>query len=246
MQQMLPCCLSANARGEQTGTAPSTSLLPCPAKPCPGSCPSLPCLFPVFARTMPLGKGVAGRVSVEAGLDFCPSPGSGVSGCTLIPGERLGRGSWRSAQAGNGLRSTPCCVPCGTEGGRVWVRMRPLLWAAYSQLLPRGAGLCAPKPPVTTVVTTSHHSLRPPAPLATSSSPPSASAAFLRPLVPGSRAPSRWSSQFNVPPSALLVARPVGVCSMMRLPMQASAEGLDAAFVGVPLDTGTSNRPGAR
>ncbi|XP_041319411.1 agmatinase, mitochondrial isoform X2 [Pyrgilauda ruficollis] len=33
---------------------------------------------------------------------------------------------------------------------------------------------------------------------------------------------------------------------MMRLPMQASAEGLDVAFVGVPLDTGTSNRPGAR
>lgn len=109
-----------------------------------------------------------------------------------------------------------------------------------------GSWLCAPKPAVTTVVTTSHHSLRPPAPLATSSSPPSASAAFLRPLVPGSRAPSRWSSQFNVPPSALLVARPVGVCSMMRLPMQALAEGLDVAFVGVPLDTGTSNRPGAR
>ncbi|PKU30460.1 serine threonine-protein kinase hypothetical protein [Limosa lapponica baueri] len=42
------------------------------------------------------------------------------------------------------------------------------------------------------------------------------------------------------------VARPVGVCSMMKLPIQASAEGLDAAFVGVPLDTGTSNRPGAR
>ncbi|KFP86035.1 hypothetical protein N310_04065, partial [Acanthisitta chloris] len=59
-------------------------------------------------------------------------------------------------------------------------------------------------------------------------------------------APCRWGSQFNVPPSALLVARPVGICSMMRLPVQASAEGLDAAFVGVPLDTGTSNRPGAR
>ncbi|NXE43032.1 SPEB protein, partial [Ptilorrhoa leucosticta] len=46
-------------------------------------------------------------------------------------------------------------------------------------------------------------------------------------------------------PSALLVAWPVGVCSMLRLPVQASAEGLDAAFVGVPLDTGTSNRLGA-
>uniref|UniRef100_A0A7M4FNG4 Agmatinase (putative) n=2 Tax=Longirostres TaxID=1298654 RepID=A0A7M4FNG4_CROPO len=33
---------------------------------------------------------------------------------------------------------------------------------------------------------------------------------------------------------------------MLKLPVQVSAEGLDAAFVGVPLDTGTSNRPGAR
>lgn len=138
------------------------------------------------------------------------------------------------------------CVPGGTEGGSVWVRMRPLLWAACRQLLPRGAGLCAPKLAVTTMVTTSHHSLQPPTLPATSSSRASASAGFLRPLVPGSRAPSCWSSEFNVPPSALLVARPVGVCSMMRLPMQASAEGLDVAFVGVPLDTGTSNRPGAR
>lgn len=49
-----------------------------------------------------------------------------------------------------------------------------------------------------------------------------------------------------MPPSAEFVARPVGICSMLRLPVRASAEGLDAAFVGVPLDTGTSNRPGAR
>ncbi|XP_025019106.1 agmatinase, mitochondrial [Python bivittatus] len=53
-------------------------------------------------------------------------------------------------------------------------------------------------------------------------------------------------SAFNVPPSAEDTARPVGVCSMFRLPMRESAEGLDVAFVGVPLDTGTSNRPGAR
>ena len=33
---------------------------------------------------------------------------------------------------------------------------------------------------------------------------------------------------------------------MMRLPTQDGAEGLDACFVGVPLDTGTSNRAGAR
>ncbi|XP_042334144.1 agmatinase, mitochondrial [Sceloporus undulatus] len=54
------------------------------------------------------------------------------------------------------------------------------------------------------------------------------------------------NSSFNVPLSAETVARPVGVCSMFKLPVQSSAEGLDVAFVGVPLDTGTSNRPGAR
>lgn len=50
----------------------------------------------------------------------------------------------------------------------------------------------------------------------------------------------------NQPPSSEFVARSVGICSMMRLPVQTSPEGLDAAFVGVPLDIGTSNRPGAR
>ncbi|MDV6317883.1 agmatinase [Chromohalobacter sp. HP20-39] len=37
-----------------------------------------------------------------------------------------------------------------------------------------------------------------------------------------------------------------GLASMMRLPTQASADGLDAAFVGIPMDIGTSNRPGTR
>jgi guanidinobutyrase len=37
-----------------------------------------------------------------------------------------------------------------------------------------------------------------------------------------------------------------GPATMMRLPSVGSAEGLDACFVGVPLDIGTSNRPGAR
>jgi guanidinobutyrase len=37
-----------------------------------------------------------------------------------------------------------------------------------------------------------------------------------------------------------------GIASMMRLPVATSAAGLDAAFIGVPLDIGTSNRPGAR
>jgi guanidinobutyrase len=37
-----------------------------------------------------------------------------------------------------------------------------------------------------------------------------------------------------------------GPGTMMRLPYQASAEGLDACFVGVPIDIGTSNRSGTR
>lgn len=37
-----------------------------------------------------------------------------------------------------------------------------------------------------------------------------------------------------------------GPGTMMRLPAAASAAGLDAAFIGVPLDIGTSNRAGAR
>ncbi|XP_073512306.1 guanidino acid hydrolase, mitochondrial [Phyllobates terribilis] len=53
-------------------------------------------------------------------------------------------------------------------------------------------------------------------------------------------------SRFNEPLSAEEVARMAGVSTMCRLPYQESAEGLDAAFIGVPLDTGTSNRPGAR
>ncbi|XP_015341156.1 agmatinase, mitochondrial isoform X1 [Marmota marmota marmota] len=65
--------------------------------------------------------------------------------------------------------------------------------------------------------------------------------------LPG-RSPSRRASDMprNHPPSPELVARSVGICSMMRLPVQTSPEGLDAAFIGVPLDIGTSNRPGAR
>ncbi|XP_036035357.1 agmatinase, mitochondrial [Onychomys torridus] len=47
-------------------------------------------------------------------------------------------------------------------------------------------------------------------------------------------------------PSSEPLVQLVGVCSMMRLPLQSSPAGLDAAFIGVPLDTGTSNRPGAR
>ncbi|MEH6576537.1 MAG: agmatinase [Amphritea sp.] len=37
-----------------------------------------------------------------------------------------------------------------------------------------------------------------------------------------------------------------GPATMMRLPAQETAKGLDVAFIGVPFDMGTSNRPGAR
>ncbi|XP_048582107.1 agmatinase, mitochondrial [Nematostella vectensis] len=37
-----------------------------------------------------------------------------------------------------------------------------------------------------------------------------------------------------------------GIATMMRLPHQKSAVGLDACFVGVPFDTGTSNKTGTR
>jgi guanidinobutyrase len=37
-----------------------------------------------------------------------------------------------------------------------------------------------------------------------------------------------------------------GIATMMRLPLQQGVEGLDACFVGVPLDLGTSNRSGTR
>jgi len=37
-----------------------------------------------------------------------------------------------------------------------------------------------------------------------------------------------------------------GPATFMRLPAMEASEGLDVAFVGVPLDIGTSNRPGAR
>nr|CAB3220615.1 agmatinase, mitochondrial-like [Phallusia mammillata] len=54
------------------------------------------------------------------------------------------------------------------------------------------------------------------------------------------------SSAFNFPKSGNELARSGGIASMMRLPIASSSKGLDACFVGVPLDNGTSNRPGTR
>jgi guanidinobutyrase len=50
----------------------------------------------------------------------------------------------------------------------------------------------------------------------------------------------------NQPLSGNAMPRFGGIASMMRLPVAHSAHGLNAAFVGVPLDIGTSHRPGTR
>ena len=51
---------------------------------------------------------------------------------------------------------------------------------------------------------------------------------------------------FNQPLSGNHMPRCGGLASMMRLPVQSDAAGLDVAFVGIPFDIGTSNRPGTR
>ena len=51
---------------------------------------------------------------------------------------------------------------------------------------------------------------------------------------------------FNQPLGGNAMPRFGGWASMMRLPMLSEAAGLDAAFIGVPLDIGTSHRPGTR
>nr|WP_286086805.1 agmatinase [Halomonas sp. S3-1-1] len=53
-------------------------------------------------------------------------------------------------------------------------------------------------------------------------------------------------SDFNQPLGGNSVPRFGGPATMMRLPAQESAKGLDAAFIGIPMDIGTSNRPGTR
>jgi len=51
---------------------------------------------------------------------------------------------------------------------------------------------------------------------------------------------------FNQPLGGQEMARFSGPSTMMRLPAQTTAQGLDACFVGVPMDIGTSNRSGTR
>ena len=51
---------------------------------------------------------------------------------------------------------------------------------------------------------------------------------------------------YNQPLSGNEMIRTGGPATFMRLPFQDTAEGLDACFVGIPMDIGTSNRPGTR
>ena len=53
-------------------------------------------------------------------------------------------------------------------------------------------------------------------------------------------------TRLNQPLGGNDMPRMGGPATMMRLPSAASAEGLDACFVGVPMDIGTSNRSGTR
>jgi guanidinobutyrase len=52
--------------------------------------------------------------------------------------------------------------------------------------------------------------------------------------------------KFNQPLGGNEMPRFGGPNTMMRLPSQATAQGLDVCFVGIPMDIGTSNRPGTR
>ncbi|XP_050693047.1 guanidinobutyrase-like isoform X2 [Eriocheir sinensis] len=57
---------------------------------------------------------------------------------------------------------------------------------------------------------------------------------------------SPTAKKLNQPLAANQMPRAGGISSFMRLPIQTNTTGLDACFVGVPLDTGCSNRAGAR
>lgn len=52
--------------------------------------------------------------------------------------------------------------------------------------------------------------------------------------------------ELNQPLDGNAMPRFAGPATMMRLPRQETAEGLDVCFVGVPVDQGASNRPGQR
>ncbi|XP_041483444.1 guanidinobutyrase-like [Lytechinus variegatus] len=66
----------------------------------------------------------------------------------------------------------------------------------------------------------------------------------LRSLCDDERSSSR--RQLNEPLSGITFPRVGGISTMMRLPYQTDTTGLDACYVGVPLDIGTSYRSGTR
>jgi len=53
-------------------------------------------------------------------------------------------------------------------------------------------------------------------------------------------------AHYNQPLGGNQMPRVGGPATMMRLPAADTAVGLDACFVGIPMDIGTSNRPGTR
>jgi len=53
-------------------------------------------------------------------------------------------------------------------------------------------------------------------------------------------------SNYNQPLSGNEMIRTGGPATFMRLPSQQTAQDLDACFIGIPMDIGTSNRPGTR
>lgn len=67
--------------------------------------------------------------------------------------------------------------------------------------------------------------------------------------VRGLRVTSNKASEeksFNQPTGGDNLTRAGGIASFMRLPIQQGTQGLDACFVGVPMDIGVSNRSGTR
>ena len=76
-----------------------------------------------------------------------------------------------------------------------------------------------------------------------SAGPPQAE---LDPLGGSTAVPGGRGAPLHQPLSGNAMPRFGGVATMMRLPFAESPMGLDVAFIGVPLDIGTSNRAGAR
>ena len=70
--------------------------------------------------------------------------------------------------------------------------------------------------------------------------------AYKRGLKENRMAPSPADRKLNQPMGGNEMTRAGGPATMMRLPMQKDAAGLDACFVGIPLDWGASNRSGTR